>query len=153
MTNNGKLTIPKIEGFSDAHILYTIEEITKGTDFDSIQKLLYSKFGLYCFHAEELIEKVVDSTGLKTPTVIDSNCQLTQKLIKDGYKHDEIEGKIKELYTTENKKKAGNDLLTLIFSAITLGVCFMIFSGLNIIIGSILIKSTIFFKDFLLTED
>lgn len=154
MTNHQNLIIPKIQGFSDEHILCTIEEITKGTDYDSIQKLLYSKFGLYCFHADELIEKILENTDLKSPFRIEQNCHLTQKLIEDGYKQDEIEDKIQEITKTESKKKAGVDTLTLIFGVISLSVVYMVFfSGLDSSIGYILLGSTAFFKNFLLEED
>jgi hypothetical protein len=55
----------KIEGFNDDEVEYTLIELEKGTDYETIKMQLFNKFGLLDSIAVELIQEVRIVSGLR----------------------------------------------------------------------------------------
>jgi hypothetical protein len=138
MEKNENLSVPFIAGYSEAQVLFTIDEITKKTDHISLQMLLYRNFGLYDYQADDLIQKVKNETGLVPTVYVASTAEdLTQMLIQKGYDPKVADAQVREQLrqqNEQNEQRSSGNSFDIIIGVLILGVGLVVtFSGAGVI--------------------
>jgi hypothetical protein len=126
MEINENLTAPQIVGYSDEQVYFAIDEIAKGTDRISLQMLLYKKFGLYDYQADDLVEKIKNTTGKAPAIYVPRNTEdLTQMLVQKGMDRNTAEQTVsaheQRQQETRNSNSGGN-AFDIILGVVILGV-------------------------------
>jgi hypothetical protein len=135
MENHATLTLPCIEGFTEAQILFTIEEIQKGTDRITLQTFLFKKFGLFDSEVERLILEIEKQTNLK-PHVYVANTKddVTQMLVQNGYDEHLAKNKVDTHYNAAEQEDSNQRVIDILLGLVILGIGLAVtFSGAGVI--------------------
>jgi hypothetical protein len=116
--NNISLTLPRIEGYTEEQIAFTMEEIIGRTDRITLQILLFKKFRLYDFQANPLIEKVTEHVG-ELPPVAERD--MFQKTNSNARFDGALDNFRQEVPAQEERSSGGNSF-SVILGFIILGV-------------------------------
>jgi hypothetical protein len=120
MENNTSLTLPRIEGYTEEQIAFTMDEIIGRTDRITLQILLFKKFRLYDFQANPLIEKVAAHVG-ELPPLPEPERDMFQKTNSNARFEGAMDNNRQEAPAQEERSSGGNSF-NVILGFIILGV-------------------------------
>jgi hypothetical protein len=135
MENHTTLTLPQIAGFTEAQIIFAIDEMQKGTDRITLQTFLYKKFGLYDSDVEELISQIEKKTSIKPKVyVAETRVDLAQVLEQNGYDAQTAKTRVDTYLDKAEQEDSSQRTTDILLGIVILGIgLFITFSGVGVI--------------------
>lgn len=135
MENHATLTLPQITGFTEAQILFAIDEMQKGTDRITLQTFLFKKFGLFDSDAEELLNQIEKKTKIKPKIyVAETREDFTQVLVQNGYDEQTAKNRVDTYLDKAEQENNSQRTIDILLGILILCIgLFITFSGVGVI--------------------